>query len=105
MREEQHRYRQYLAEQLEEQRRHEAETEQLIEAELQQTWNRRAEQNRVVKEARDRLMKDVMDTRRLQIQEKCKEHTKKTYMYGYTVDGHYNYINITTVCTGTGAGS
>lgn len=73
LREERHRYRQYLAEQLEEQRQHEAETEQLIEAELQQTWNRRAEQNRLVKEARDRLMKDVMDTRRLQIQEKCKE--------------------------------
>lgn len=75
LREEQHKYRQYLAEQLEEQKKHEAETEQLMEAELQQTWKRRAEQNRLEKEARDRLMKDVLETRRLQIQEKCKEHT------------------------------
>ncbi|XP_053504914.1 cilia- and flagella-associated protein 53 isoform X2 [Ictalurus furcatus] len=77
LREEQRRYRQYLAEQLEEQRKHEAETEQLIEAELQQTWNRRAEQNRLVKEAKDRLMKDVMDTRRLQIQEQLERNAQK----------------------------
>ncbi|KAF4077462.1 hypothetical protein AMELA_G00208520 [Ameiurus melas] len=77
LREEQRKYRQYLAEQLEEQRQHEAETEQLIEAELQQTWNRRAEQNRLAKEAKDRLMKDVMDTRRLQIQEHLERNAQK----------------------------
>ncbi|XP_026794611.3 cilia- and flagella-associated protein 53 [Pangasianodon hypophthalmus] len=77
LRDEQQRYRQYLAEQLEEQRRHEAETEQLIEAELQQTWKRRAEQNRLVKEARDRLMKDVLDTQRFQIQEKLERNAQK----------------------------
>lgn len=73
LREEQNRYQQYLADQLEEQKRQEVETEQLIEAELKQTWARRAEQCHKEKQARDRLMKDVMDTRRLQIQEKCKK--------------------------------
>ncbi|KAM9450650.1 cilia- and flagella-associated protein 53 isoform 2-T2 [Clarias gariepinus] len=77
LREEQHRYRQYLAEQLEEQRKQEAETEQLIEADLQQTWKQRAEQNRLVKAARDRLMKDVLDTRRLQIEEKLERNAQK----------------------------
>ncbi|KAL7844253.1 hypothetical protein SRHO_G00227920 [Serrasalmus rhombeus] len=75
--EEQQKYRQYLAEQLEEQRRQEAETEKLIEAELQQTWRRRAEQWRLEKEARDRLMKDVLDIRRLQIQEKLERNAHK----------------------------
>ncbi|KAK3523928.1 hypothetical protein QTP70_016738 [Hemibagrus guttatus] len=77
LREEQHRYRQYLAEQLEEQKQHEAQAEQLMEAELQQTWKRRAEQNRLAKEARDRLMKDVLETRRLQIQEKLERNAQK----------------------------
>ncbi|XP_066502670.1 cilia- and flagella-associated protein 53 [Hoplias malabaricus] len=77
LREEQQKYRHYLAEQLEEQKRQEAETEQLIEAELQQTWTRRTEQWRLEKEARDRLMKDVLDTRRLQIQEKLERNAQK----------------------------
>ncbi|KAI4900511.1 hypothetical protein NFI96_020142, partial [Prochilodus magdalenae] len=77
LREEQQKYRQYLAEQLKEQRRQEAETEKLMEAELQQTWTRRAEQWRLEKEARDRLMKDVLDTRRLQIQEKLEHNAQK----------------------------
>ena len=80
--EEQSRYRMYLAEQMEEQRRQEAETEQLIEADLQQTWKRRAEKNRREKEARDRLMKDVMDTRRVQIQCKCEDVDRRSRL-GY----------------------
>lgn len=75
--EEQHRYREYLAEQLKEQKRQEAETEQLFESELQQAWARREAQWRLEKTARDRLMKDVMDTRRLQIQEKLNENLQK----------------------------
>ncbi|XP_016381786.1 cilia- and flagella-associated protein 53 [Sinocyclocheilus rhinocerous] len=75
--EEQRRYREYLAEQLEEQKRQEAETEQLFESELQQAWARREAQWRQEKAARDRLMKDVMDTRRLQIQEKLNENMQK----------------------------
>ncbi|XP_051960807.1 cilia- and flagella-associated protein 53 [Xyrauchen texanus] len=75
--EEQRRYRQYLAEQLEEQKQQEAETEQLIESELQQAWARRENKWRLEKTARDRLMKDVMDTRRLQIQEKLDKNMQK----------------------------
>ncbi|XP_072518160.1 cilia- and flagella-associated protein 53 [Salminus brasiliensis] len=87
LREEQQRYRQYLAEQLEEQRRQEAETEQLMEAELQQTWNRRAEQWRLEKEARDRLMREVLDTRRLQIQEKLERNAQKQVELATERDG------------------
>ncbi|KAF4098578.1 cilia- and flagella-associated protein 53 [Onychostoma macrolepis] len=75
--EEQRRYREYLAEQLEEQKQQEAETEQLFESELQQAWARREAQWRQEKAARDRLMKDVIDTRRLQIQEKLNENLLK----------------------------
>ncbi|KAG5272052.1 hypothetical protein AALO_G00161150 [Alosa alosa] len=77
LREERSRYQSYLAEQLEEQRRQEAETEQLIEAELQQILSRRAEKNRREKEARDRLMKDVMDTRHIQIQHKLNQNMQR----------------------------
>lgn len=75
--EEQRRYRQYLKEQLEEQKRQEVEMEHLIESELQQAWARREKQWRLEKTARDRLMKDVMDTRRLQIQEKLNKNMQK----------------------------
>ncbi|KAL2100116.1 hypothetical protein ACEWY4_004510 [Coilia grayii] len=77
LREEQSRYQRYLAEQLEEQRRLEAETEQLIEAELQQTWARRDEKTHRQREARDRLMADVLDTRRLQIQQKLNKNMER----------------------------
>ncbi len=76
----------YLAEQLEEQKRQEAETEQLFESELQQAWARREALWRQEKAARDRLMKDVIDTRRLQIQEKCKENAFKNQpLYVYNI--------------------
>ncbi|XP_026859664.2 cilia- and flagella-associated protein 53 isoform X2 [Electrophorus electricus] len=77
LREEQRKYRQYLAEQLEEQKRQEAETEQVIEAELQKTWAHRAEQWRLEKEARDGLMKDVLQTLHLQIQQKLQWNNQK----------------------------
>ncbi|KAJ8393950.1 hypothetical protein AAFF_G00054830 [Aldrovandia affinis] len=77
LREEQRKYQQYLAEQMEEQKRQDAEAEQLFEEELQQNWARRAEQFRREREARDRLMREVMDTRRLQVQEKLDQNTLK----------------------------
>ncbi len=49
----------------------------MFESELQQAWARREALWRQEKAARDRLMKDVIDTRRLQIQEKCKENALK----------------------------
>ncbi|XP_066568300.1 cilia- and flagella-associated protein 53 [Amia ocellicauda] len=77
LREEQRRYREYLAQQLDEQKRQEAEMDQLMEAELNRSWAKRAEQWRLEKEARNRLMREVMDTRRLQMQAKLDENNQK----------------------------
>ncbi|XP_040277026.1 cilia- and flagella-associated protein 53 [Bufo bufo] len=74
---EQQTYRQYLAQQLEEEKRQEKEMEKLIEAELEKSWAKRAEQLRLEKEARNRLMKDVMETRRRQINEKLERNAKE----------------------------
>ncbi|KAM8967692.1 cilia- and flagella-associated protein 53-like [Pelodytes ibericus] len=71
---EQHIYREYLAQQLEEEKQQEKEIDKLIEAELEKSWAKRAQQLRLEKEARNRLMKDVMDTRRLQITEKLERN-------------------------------
>ncbi|CAL8322531.1 unnamed protein product [Lota lota] len=72
---EQQRYRQHLADELERQRCEEVEFERLMEAELRDEWRLRAERNRVEREARDRLMRDVMATRQLQIQHKLDVNT------------------------------
>uniref|UniRef100_A0A8C9S6G3 Cilia- and flagella-associated protein 53 n=1 Tax=Scleropages formosus TaxID=113540 RepID=A0A8C9S6G3_SCLFO len=77
LQQEQRKYRQYLAERLEEQKRQEAEIELLIEEELERTWAKRAEQSRLEREARDRLMKEVLDIRRLQIQDKLDQNIQK----------------------------
>ncbi|XP_073445856.1 cilia- and flagella-associated protein 53 [Dendrobates tinctorius] len=74
---EQQTYRQYLAQQLEEEKRREKEMDQLIEAELEKSWAKRAEQLRLEKEARNRLVKDVMDTRRQQIKEKLERNAEE----------------------------
>ncbi|KAM3874202.1 cilia- and flagella-associated protein 53 [Diretmus argenteus] len=68
LRNEQQQYRQYLTEELEKQKRQEEETEQLIEAELKATWAKREKERQMDQEARNRLMKEVMETRHLQIQ-------------------------------------
>lgn len=65
-------YRAYLAEQLEEDKRQEKEMEKLREEETAKMWAKRAEKDRAAKQARECLLQEVMDTRRLQIEEKCK---------------------------------
>ncbi|XP_076614502.1 cilia- and flagella-associated protein 53 isoform X2 [Chaetodon auriga] len=70
MREQQQRYRQCLSEELQKKRREEEETEQLMEEKLKEVWTKREEQSRLHGEARTRLMKEVMEARRLQIQHK-----------------------------------
>ncbi|XP_056445422.1 cilia- and flagella-associated protein 53 [Gadus chalcogrammus] len=72
---EQERYRQHLADEQERQRGEEAEYDRLMEAELREAWRRRAEKNRVEREGRDRLMREVMATRQLQIQHKLDVNT------------------------------
>uniref|UniRef100_A0A3Q3JB84 Trichohyalin-plectin-homology domain-containing protein n=1 Tax=Monopterus albus TaxID=43700 RepID=A0A3Q3JB84_MONAL len=71
--EEQQRYRQYLSEELQKQRREEEETEQLIEEKLKKTWTKREQQSCLQREARNHLMKEVMEARHLQIQHKRKK--------------------------------
>uniref|UniRef100_UPI003AAA810B cilia- and flagella-associated protein 53 n=1 Tax=Centroberyx gerrardi TaxID=166262 RepID=UPI003AAA810B len=77
LRDEQQKYRQYLADELEKQKRQEEETEQLIEAELKETWAKREKKSQMQREARNRLMKDVMETRHLQIQQKLDLNMQK----------------------------
>ncbi|XP_078530921.1 cilia- and flagella-associated protein 53 [Lissotriton helveticus] len=77
MRKEQQIYRDYLARQLEEEKLQEKEMDKLIDAELQKTWAKRTEQMRLEREARDRLMQEVMDMRHLQICEKLARNAGK----------------------------
>ncbi|XP_030423081.1 cilia- and flagella-associated protein 53 isoform X2 [Gopherus evgoodei] len=74
---EQQMYREYLAQQLEEEIRREKEMDKLLEEEMEKSWTKKAEQMRLEKEARKRLMKDVLDTRRLQIEEKLERNAKQ----------------------------
>lgn len=65
-------YRKHLQEQAEEEKRREKELEAVITVEVEKQWSRRLEQWRKEKEARNKLMQDVLDSRKKQIQEKCK---------------------------------
>ncbi|KAK6494415.1 cilia- and flagella-associated protein 53 [Huso huso] len=76
LREEQKRYRQYLAQQLQEQKQQERELDKLLEAELKKSWAKRDKQWSLEKEARKRLMKEVMETRKVQIQDKLDGNTQ-----------------------------
>lgn len=73
LREEQQRYRQYLADELQRQRREEEEADLLIEEKLNEVWAQRDEKSRIERETRNRLMKEMMEARSLQIQHKCKK--------------------------------
>lgn len=65
-------YRQYLAEQAKEEEKIEKELDALITSEVAKQWDKRTQQWKREREARTKLMKDVLDTRKLQIKEKCK---------------------------------
>ena len=65
-------YREYLAEQAREEERREKELDTLVNAEVEKNWAKRLEQWRKEREARRKLMQDVLDTRKKQIEEKCK---------------------------------
>ena len=66
-------YRSYLAEAEREERQREQELDSLLNAEVEQQWAKRMAQWRTEREARRKLMDDVMRTRRQQVQEKS-EH-------------------------------
>lgn len=69
---EQQAYRAHLAQQLEEEKEREKEVDKLLEEERAKVWAKKAEQTRLEKEAREQLLKNVLDTRQLQIEEKSK---------------------------------
>lgn len=71
--EDQQRYLKYFTDQLEKRRKEEEETDLLMEEALKEVWAQRDQQRRAEREARNRLMKEVMETRSLQIQHKCEE--------------------------------
>ena len=58
--------------QYEEEKRREKELDRLVEEDVKMMWAKRLHQWRLEKEARHRLMQDVMETRRKQLQEKRK---------------------------------
>lgn len=74
--EDQQRYLKYFTDQLEKRKKEEEEIEQLMEEALKEVWAQRDQQRRAEREARNRLMKEVMETRSLQIQHK-REHSQK----------------------------
>ncbi|XP_076801276.1 cilia- and flagella-associated protein 53-like isoform X1 [Clavelina lepadiformis] len=68
--EEEKKYREYLQQQMEEEKRREKELDRLVDADVAAMWAKRIHQWKLEKEARNRLMMDVMETRRKQLQEK-----------------------------------
>lgn len=69
---EQQTYLAHLAQQLEEEKQREKEVDKLLDEEIAKVWAKKAEQMRLEKEARKQLLKDVLDTRELQVEEKGK---------------------------------
>ena len=73
-------YREYLSEQAKEEEKIERELDSLINSEVAKQWAKRTEQWKREREARAKLMKDVLDTRKQQIKEKCKPPHVITYL-------------------------
>lgn len=83
LREEMNLYRQYLADQAKEEERVERELDALINSEVAKQWAKRTEQWKREREARAKLMQEVIESRKQQIQEKCKLYlTRAIFMYG-----------------------
>ena len=64
-------YRDYLASQAEEEKKNEKELDALLNEEIQKQWAKRVNQWRMEREARKKLLQNVLETRKIQIQEKC----------------------------------
>jgi len=66
-------YLQYLKQQAEFEAAREKEIDLMLDAEIKAMWEKRIEQYKLEKESRDRLMREVMEVRKLQIAEKLEE--------------------------------
>lgn len=71
--EDQQRYLKYFTDQLEKRKKEEEEIDLLMEEALKEVWAQRDQQRRAERQARSRLMEEVMETRNLQIQHKREE--------------------------------
>lgn len=76
LREEDQRYRAYLHQQMEEEKRLEKELDNMIEAEVKRQWQKRLDQWAKERDARKRLMDDVLATRKRQLQEKVADNER-----------------------------
>nr|XP_016852833.1 PREDICTED: cilia- and flagella-associated protein 53 isoform X2 [Anolis carolinensis] len=74
---EQQTYRAYLAQQREEEKQREKEMDKLRAEDSAKMWAKRAEKAKALKTARDGLLREVMDTRRLQIEEKLQRNARE----------------------------
>lgn len=74
---EMHIYREYLDKQKKEEEEREKELDALIQGEVEKQWARRIEQWRQEKAARKKLMQDVLNTRKKQIEEKLLKTTEE----------------------------
>ena len=79
LREEDRRYRENLRQIYEEERRREAELEGLIQMEVERMWQKRLAQWKLEREARKKLMQDVLAIRAQQVQERCEWQCACTY--------------------------
>ncbi|XP_075885944.1 cilia- and flagella-associated protein 53 [Nelusetta ayraudi] len=73
----QERYWQYLSEELQRKKQEEEEADMLVNEQLREVWNKQEKQSRLQREARNRLMKEVIETQRLQIQQKLDMNKKE----------------------------
>lgn len=65
-------YRNYLDKQKKEEERREKELDSILNIEVEKQWGQRLAQWRKEREARKKLLHDVVETRQKQIKEKCK---------------------------------
>ena len=71
LREEDKRYREYLRDLKAMEAAREAEMERLCDLEVEKSWEKKLRQWRLEKQARQKLLEDVMRSRKFQIEEKC----------------------------------
>ena len=70
LREDDRRYRAYLEQLQQEEALRERELERLCDAEVEKMWEKKVKQWKLEKEARRKLLQDVMASRRIQLQDK-----------------------------------
>ncbi|XP_049593719.1 cilia- and flagella-associated protein 53 isoform X1 [Syngnathus scovelli] len=77
LRDEQLRFRQYLADQTAARQKDEEEMEQMMGEKMKETWDRRERQNRLQQDARNRLMREVAESHQLQNAQKQQREVQR----------------------------